>query len=306
MRTAGQPAARSSTPCPRSVRAEHGLDRSRFRTAGDPPSRGPRRATPPRGTAAGLGRGARRATHARTAATGGRGEPGPAAAAPRRAGWPTPSSARLPFVAHRRASWRWACRSPTISVARIRCTACCRARSARARRSSRCARCSRSSTPEAQAALLAPTEVLAAQHARSIEAMLGELAQAGRFGSADRGDPDRSADRLDARRRPSPSPTRRGVRRGRHRHRHTRPDPEDGAVRRPRAWWWSTSSTASASSSAMRCGPKQSTPPHLLVMTATPDPAHSGDDGVRGPGHIHAVRAAGRSVTYLDHRGAGR
>ena len=38
----------------------------------------------------------------------------------------------------------------------------------------------------AQAALLAPTEVLAAQHARSIEAMLGELAQAGRFGAADR------------------------------------------------------------------------------------------------------------------------
>ena len=37
----------------------------------------------------------------------------------------------------------------------------------------------------AQAALLAPTEVLAAQHARSIEAMLGELAQAGRFGAAD-------------------------------------------------------------------------------------------------------------------------
>ena len=37
----------------------------------------------------------------------------------------------------------------------------------------------------AQAALLAPTEVLAAQHARSIDAMLGELAQAGRFGAAD-------------------------------------------------------------------------------------------------------------------------
>ncbi|MEP6598201.1 MAG: ATP-dependent DNA helicase RecG [Actinomycetota bacterium] len=36
-----------------------------------------------------------------------------------------------------------------------------------------------------QAALLAPTEVLAAQHSRSIEAMLGELAQAGRFGAAD-------------------------------------------------------------------------------------------------------------------------
>ena len=38
----------------------------------------------------------------------------------------------------------------------------------------------------AQAALLAPTEVLAAQHARSIQAMLGPLADAGRFGAADR------------------------------------------------------------------------------------------------------------------------
>ncbi|MEP6853496.1 MAG: ATP-dependent DNA helicase RecG [bacterium] len=37
----------------------------------------------------------------------------------------------------------------------------------------------------AQAALLAPTEVLAAQHARSIEALLGDLALAGRFGAAE-------------------------------------------------------------------------------------------------------------------------
>ncbi|MBV9592369.1 MAG: ATP-dependent DNA helicase RecG, partial [Actinobacteria bacterium] len=36
-----------------------------------------------------------------------------------------------------------------------------------------------------QAALLAPTEVLAAQHARSIESMLGQLAQAGRLGGGD-------------------------------------------------------------------------------------------------------------------------
>ncbi|MDP9118324.1 MAG: ATP-dependent DNA helicase RecG [Actinomycetota bacterium] len=37
-----------------------------------------------------------------------------------------------------------------------------------------------------QAALLAPTEVLAQQHARSIEALLGPLAQAGRLGGSDR------------------------------------------------------------------------------------------------------------------------
>jgi ATP-dependent DNA helicase RecG len=39
----------------------------------------------------------------------------------------------------------------------------------------------------AQAALLAPTEVLAAQHARSIEALLGPLGQAGRLGGDDTG-----------------------------------------------------------------------------------------------------------------------
>ncbi len=38
-----------------------------------------------------------------------------------------------------------------------------------------------------QAALLAPTEVLAAQHARTIEGLLGELAHAGRLGGADGG-----------------------------------------------------------------------------------------------------------------------
>jgi len=36
-----------------------------------------------------------------------------------------------------------------------------------------------------QAALLAPTEVLAAQHLRTVETMMGELAQAGRLGAAD-------------------------------------------------------------------------------------------------------------------------
>ena len=39
----------------------------------------------------------------------------------------------------------------------------------------------------AQAALLAPTEVLAAQHERSISELLGELAQAGRLGGAEQG-----------------------------------------------------------------------------------------------------------------------
>ena len=51
---------------------------------------------------------------------------------------------------------------------RARCTGCCRARSARARPSSRCAPCSPRVDSGGQAALLAPTEVLAAQHHRTI------------------------------------------------------------------------------------------------------------------------------------------
>ena len=39
-----------------------------------------------------------------------------------------------------------------------------------------------------QAALLAPTEVLATQHERSLRALLGPLGNAGELGSAERGD----------------------------------------------------------------------------------------------------------------------
>ena len=49
-----------------------------------------------------------------------------------------------------------------------------------------------------QAALLAPTEVLAAQHARSLANLLGDLAQAGELGGGGGGHPDRAAHRLAA------------------------------------------------------------------------------------------------------------
>ena len=48
-----------------------------------------------------------------------------------------------------------------------------------------------------QCALLAPTEVLAAQHARSIRDVLGPLAMAGQLGGADQGDADRAVDGVD-------------------------------------------------------------------------------------------------------------
>ena len=48
-----------------------------------------------------------------------------------------------------------------------------------------------------QAALLAPTEVLAQQHYRSITALLGPLAQAGQLGGGRAGHPGGAAHRLD-------------------------------------------------------------------------------------------------------------
>ena len=99
-----------------------------------------------------------------------------------------------------------------------------------------------------QAALLAPTEVLAAQHARSLAALLGPLATAGELGSPEvatrtalltgsQGAPRRpaarrgsSSARTPCSRRAWPSPT--------------------------SAWSWSTSSTASGSSSATPCAPR--------------------------------------------------
>ena len=49
-----------------------------------------------------------------------------------------------------------------------------------------------------QAALLAPTEVLAAQHARTIDALLGPLARGGQLGGAEAAHPRRAAHRLAA------------------------------------------------------------------------------------------------------------
>ena len=104
-----------------------------------------------------------------------------------------------------------------------------------------------------QAALLAPTEVLAAQHARSIEALLGPLAQAGRLGGADLGTRvallTGSLPAAARRKRRCSTPP--AV--GRHRRRHARPDPGPGAASPTSAWSSSTSSTGSASSSATRC-----------------------------------------------------
>ena len=123
-----------------------------------------------------------------------------------------------------------------------------------------------------QAALLAPTEVLARSTTARSPAMLGDLAQAGGWRGRAR-HPGRPADRLAGRRR-------RAARRCSTRPR-ARPASSSAPTRCCRSasssptsgWSWSTSSTGSASSSATRCARRPSGGrPHVLVMTATPIP----------------------------------
>ena len=104
-----------------------------------------------------------------------------------------------------------------------------------------------------QAALLAPTEVLAAQHHRTITAMLGDLAEGGMLGGAEHGTRVAllTGSQSTAERRRDPA--RRRHRRRRHRRRHARPAPGERRLLRPRRSSSSTSSTASASSSATPC-----------------------------------------------------
>ena len=65
---------------------------------------------------------------------------------------------------------------------------------------------------------------------------------------------------------------RRGRGRGRHRHRHARADPGARVSSPTSGWWSSTSSTGSGSSSETPCAARAASPPHVLVMTATPIP----------------------------------
>ncbi len=106
-----------------------------------------------------------------------------------------------------------------------------------------------------QAALLAPTEVLAAQHHRSMLELLGPLGRAGELDSA--ADATRVALVTGslgaaARRRAlaEAAAGAAGIVVGTHALLYEGVDFAD------LGWWWSTSSTASASSSATRCAPR--------------------------------------------------
>ena len=125
-----------------------------------------------------------------------------------------------------------------------------------------------------QGALMAPTEVLAEQHATGVRALLGglsvpdpgnlfgdrplrvELLTNRVTGSDAQGDAGRARRRF-----------------GRHRHRHPRADPGGGRRSTASVRSWSTSSTGSASSSGPRCATSPTGHvPDVLVMTATPIP----------------------------------
>ena len=86
-----------------------------------------------------------------------------------------------------------------------------------------------------QAALLAPTEVLAAQHYASITRTLGPLGQAGHARRQRNRHPGHPAHRLNVRRAAQGSTTRSGLRCRGNRHRHPRPALRTRAVRGPGA-----------------------------------------------------------------------
>ena len=123
-----------------------------------------------------------------------------------------------------------------------------------------------------QAALLAPTEVLAQQHHRSITAMLGDLAAGGMLGGAADGTNGRAAHRLDDQGRSAPRPLSRmatgeaGIVIGTHALLEEKVQFADlGLVVVDEQHRFGVEQRAALTD-------KAGSPPHVLVMTATPIP----------------------------------
>ena len=197
--------------------------------------------------------------------------------------------------------------SSATCSATARWRACSRATSAAARRPSRRAALAVAVANGYQGALMAPTEILAEQHYRTLTTLLRRQLEVGRTAAG------RAADRL-----AHSAATKRevaeggGVRRDRRRRRHARADPGRRRVPASSGSPWSTSSTASASCSAPPCASASSTTRTRPDDAAPPrhvgdaDPAHARPDLLRRPRRVgdrrDAARPQARSSTTLGRR----
>ena len=157
-----------------------------------------------------------------------------------------------------------------------------------------------------QAALLAPTEVLAQQHHRSITEMLGPLAERGLLGGADHGTRVAllTGSQSTAARRQMLADIDNGRRR--HRRRHPCAASRTRSSSTTSAWWSSTSSTGSASSSETRCGQGEDAAAPA-GHDGDADPAHGRDDRLRRSRRLDADRAArGTPAHHVARRPDGR
>ena len=175
-----------------------------------------------------------------------------------------------------------------------RCTGCCRARSARGKTVVALRAMLAVVDAGGQAALLAPTEVLAAaappvDHARC-SGPLGRARAARRRRRRARGSRCSPGRMGTAARRAGAA--RRGQRRGRASSSARTPCSRTRCSSTTSAWSSSTSSTASASSSATPCGPRASDAAAPAGHDRDADPAHRRHDRLRRPGRLDADRAA--------------
>ena len=144
-----------------------------------------------------------------------------------------------------------------------------------------------------QAVMLAPTEVLAAQHARSLRDVLGPLGRGGELGAtAEATAITLLTGSLPAKARKQALLTIASGQAG-HRRRHPRAAVRGGVLRQPRADRGRRA--APVRRRAATCAAHQASRRQSAARAGDdgdPDPAHRGDDGVRRPGHLDAVRAA--------------
>ena len=139
-----------------------------------------------------------------------------------------------------------------------------------------------------QAALLAPTEVLAAQHLQTVTRLLGELAEGGTLGAAGARHRRRLDHGLAGR---GPAAGRHGpgrFRRGGHRRRHPRPARCRSELRRPRPGRRRRAAPV-RSGAARRTRGEGRDPAARAGDDGDPHPALGGDDGVRRSGDIDAA-----------------